>query len=474
MPEPGDVLREVADDRDTHDHSRGRGREPGGAAIASLSAFDLSCVVIGGIIGVGIFFTPAKVAAAVDSPAQMIAAWCLGGAFAAIGAFVFADLARRVHGHGGTFIYIHAAFGAWPAFLYGWANWLVIQSGALGVIGMILVDYLDIVVFGAPRTSMDAKIAITAFLIALFTGVNMLGLRVGKRVQNTLTVTKTALIFALVALALLAQPADPAPARAPAAGRPLHLVLAAALLPVLFSFGGWQQGAFVAGAARRPRRDVPLGILGGVAVVVLAYVTVNLAFLDLLGFERAASTNTIAEDAARVGLAQHGLGEIAGRAISAAVVVSALGILNTILMAPPYVLHAMAQRGVFFAAAGRLHPRTGAPTLGVLLQGTWGIALLLGTYACARSSTFDTLDSLLQGIVFVDWVFYGGCALSLWVLRRRVGERGSIAAVLFGVASLAVTAGAIWTSPLPSLVGLALVALGVPLFAAARRRARVL
>ncbi|MHC5065068.1 MAG: amino acid permease, partial [Planctomycetota bacterium] len=115
----------------------------GGEANAGrLRAFDIGCVVTGGIIGVGIFFTPARVAAAVDTPAQVITVWCLGGLIAILGAVVFADLSKRVPGHGGTFVYIHEAFGRLPAFLYGWSNWLVIQSGALGVVGLVCVDYL--------------------------------------------------------------------------------------------------------------------------------------------------------------------------------------------------------------------------------------------------------------------------------------------------------------------------------------------
>lgn len=443
-----------------------------------LGAFDLGCVVVGGIVGVGIFLTPQRVAAAVDDAEQVIVAWSIGGVMAVLGALVFADLARRVPGHGGMFLYIEKAFGPLPAFLYGWANWLVIQSGAVGLVGLIMVHYLDRAIWGADHSSMDQKVALAAVAIGAFTALNVLGLRVGKWVQNSLTVTKILAVFSLVALALFTDAGGAEPvAVEPAEPRGWLLAMAAAMLPVLFSFGGWQQGSFVAGAARRPRRDVPLGIVGGVAVVVLAYITVNLAFLDLLGFEGAARSEAIAEAAARAALAPHGYGDLAGRAISVAVVISALGIMNTICMAPPFVLHAMAKRGLFFAAVGQLHATTGVSTIAVLVQGLWGIALLLGTYLLCADDPRTTLDFLLQGVVFVDWLFYGACGLALWRLRREAGadtagSRGQVLPLAFAALALLVTMGAIWTSAEPSLTGLAICALGVPCFAWMRRRRR--
>lgn len=433
-----------------------------------LGAFDIGCVVVGGIIGVGIFFTPARVAAVVDEPEQMIVAWSLGGVLAILGALVFAALSRAVPGHGGTFVYIYRAFGALPAFLYGWANWLVIQAGALGVIGLVMVSYLDKLLWGADVTPMPTKVAIAGIAIVAFTLLNALGLRVGKRVQNTLTVAKVIAVFSLVVLALLTtggappEPAEPsgAPVGWPAA-------LAAAMLPVLFSFGGWQQGSFVAGAARRPTRDVPIGIIGGVLVVTVAYITVNLAFLDVLGLEGAARSETIAEDAARRALADFGVGEIAGRMLSAFVVLSSLGILNTICLAPPFVLHAMAERGLFLAAAGRIHANTGAPVIGVLVQGFWGAALLVGTWLAMGDESGATLDTLLNGVVFVDWLFFGACGIALW---RIIGP--TLVGAVFAVGGFAVMIGAVDQHPVPSAAGLAVCALGVPVFVWMRVRAR--
>ncbi len=423
-----------------------------------LRAFDIGCVVVGGIIGVGIFFTPARVAAAVDSPGELMLAWSLGGVLAVLGALVFAELAALVPGHGGVFRWIHAAFGPVPAFLYGWANWLVIQAGALGVVGLVLVDHVEIALGGAARSTPSGKVAAAAALIAVFTVTNIAGLRTGKRVQNVLTVAKVAALASLVALAAFAPQRAPEPLPAPRDSG-LFARLAAAMLPVLFTIGGWQQGSFDAGAARNPRRDVPLGILGGVAVVVVTYLTVNLGYLALLGFTAAAGSKTIGADAALVALGDGG-----GRVVAAMIVVSAAGIMNTICMAPPYVLYAMARQGLFPAVFGRLHPHLGTPVAGVLAQGAWAIVLLLAVHV---ASTADTLGFVCDGVVFVDWLFFAACGAALLRLRatRTDGPRlpGSrTIAALFVAGALAVTVGAVWQQGRASLAGLGLVLAGLP------------
>lgn len=445
--------------------------DPG--ARGQLNAFDIGCIVVGGIVGVGIFFAPQRVAAVVDDPAQLVVAWSIGGLIALCGALVFAELSRLAPGFGGTFVYIDKAFGRLPAFLYGWANWLVIQAGALGVVGLVMVDNLDVLVTGSFGSSPDRKVAITVAAIAAFTLVNALGLRIGKRVQNGFTVVKLAAIFALVAVGLLVGEDHPGVGVLTRAPSGWTTALAAALLPVMFAFGGWQQGAFVAGAARRPLRDVPVGIAVGVAVVVLAYISINLTYLNLLGFERAASSPAIAAEACGAALAPLGYGDLGARVMAGAIAISALGIMNTILLASPFVLHAMAQRGLFLTSCARLHPTLGSPLVGVLVQGGWAITLLLGVHVVFRESeagALGSLDALLNGVVFVDWLFYSLCGLALLRLAARDGARlmaqaSRGVAVVFTVCGLAVMAGAIYVAPVPSVVGLGLCGLGWVVYA---------
>lgn len=449
-----------------------------------LSAFDLGCVVVGGIIGVGIFFTPGTVASRVASTSEVMTAWTIGGVLAIVGAVVFAELASRVPGHGGIFRYILAAFGRWPAFLYGWANWLVIQAGALSVVAVICIEHLERAVLRPGAGSPQLRVWLAAAMIVALTGTNLLGLRVGKRVQNVLTVTKVAALCLLVAVALLAHGGAAAaelPARTVGVADSMFGRLAGAMLPVLFAIGGWQQGSFLAGAARRPR-DVSLGILGGVAVVVAVYMAINVAYIDLLGFDGAAASNAIGADAAK-----RALGDSGERVFAAMVAVSAAGIMNTICMAPPYVLLTMAEQGVFPRAFARRHPVHGTPVVGVLAQGLWAAVLLLlvhGTAALggtggggdATAGTVSTLSFLCDSVVFVDWLFFTLCGLALLRLRRTGGRvpftapGGPLFALLFAAGAAMVAVGAIASNPKPSAVGAGLVLLGVPVFLAMRSR----
>ena len=447
-----------------------------------LSAFDIGCVVIGGIIGVGIFFTPAKVAERAGSVEVVLATWAVGGLLALFGALVFAELSARVPGHGGIFRYIHAAFGRLPAFLFGWSNWLIIQAGALSVVALLCVVHLELVLFGTRSAAPGMQLLVAAAAILLFTATNLVGRRVGKRVQNTLTVVKLLALCLMVVAAGLAsgsvqQPPAAAAGVAVATGSPLAR-LAGALLPVLFAIGGWQQGSFIAGAARNPLRSVPLGILGGVAVVVVVYMAINVAYLDLLGFEQARTSDGIAADAAAALW-----GPVGERIFAGMVAVSAAGIMNTICMAPPYVLLAMAEQDLFPAAFARRHARWGTPVLGILGQGLWAVVLMVVAYLYALAAagraeprTIDTLGFLCDGVVFVDWLFFALCGASLLVLRRRTAEApfrirgGGFVAVAFTIGALAVTIGAVQTNLAPSLTGGTLVALGLVGYWFLRRR----
>jgi APA family basic amino acid/polyamine antiporter len=448
-----------------------RTRNPG-----TLGAFDLGCVAVGGIVGVGIFFTPAEVARRVDSVEQAMCAWLLGGIGVVLGALVFAELAVRLPGHGGTYRYMRESFGRLPAFLFGWSNGFLIQAGASGIIGLVFADNLDILLHGRSGASApEARIGAAVLAILLFTAVNALGLKAGKRVQNTLTVTKVLAVLSIVGLAVWVhgQVTQTAPVVTAAPGdlRGWPAALMAALLPVLFASGGWQQASFLAGAARRPRRDVPLGITVGVFVVVLIYLAVNLAYFDLLGLEGARASDAIAADAARAGLTPFGLGESAAKALALMVCLSSLGILNTICMAPPYVLMTMAEDGVFFRPAGRVSTRSGAPVTGVLMQSCWAAALLLIVATAFDGDPADTLSFLLDGVVFVDWIFFGLCGLAVLRLHKRAPDAGlscpgvRLVAGGFCVMGTVVAVCSISISPNASLAGLLGVGFGAVLYA---------
>ena len=445
-----------------------------GRPTTTLNAFDIACVVVGGIIGIGIFFSPAKVAAVVDSSEQVIIAWTIGGVMILFGALVYARLAQIAPGEGGVFEYIRKSFGPLPAFLYGWCNLLIIQAGSLAIVGLVMADNLQRALACEPFTEIQ-RVGLATSAIVILTTINSVGLIVGKIVQIILTVIKTSAVFAIVGIAIFADGRAPATEVVTRESVPFFEAMSLAILPVLFACGGWQHGSFVATVARRPLRDVPIGIVAGVVVVIVAYLTVNVAYLELLGLEKASASKTIAVDAVSAAFGAGGSGDMVARCFGALIVISALGVMNTICMAPPYVLHAMAKRRLFFARFGELNTRFGTPLFAIALHGVWASALLWITQVVAwnlnesraPADQIDPLGFLLDGVVFLDWLFYGACGVALVALlaRRPSWDRGDraycVAGVIFALCGLAVAIGAIATTRWPTIAGLSTLVLGV-------------
>ena len=405
-----------------------------------LGASHVAAVVIGATVGVGIFFTPATVARMLPSPAWIIALWTIGGLVAIAGAFVFSDLARRLPNAGGVYVFLREGFGPRMAFLYGWLQLLVVQPGAMAVIALVLVDHAAVLVGPLPR----AACAVAA--IASFTVANLVGLRTGGHIQLVMSGLKIAALALVMILGLSPAPHAAEPARHVAGWSWMIL----ALIPIQFTFGGSYHGTFIAGSVRDPERSIPRGIVAAVLIVLVGYVGVNLAYLHLLGHDAlAASASPAADSAARA------IGPMAGKIFAAIIVVSAAGILNTIGLGFPFVVHAMAKDGLFFARAAELHPRTGRPAVAVATQGAIAcVAVLVGS---AR------IDSLLLGITFADAAFQAATAAVLLRWKR------SAAAWIFLVVEAALAIACLVQHPRESAWGVGLLAVGAVVWSAWKR-----
>ncbi len=427
-------------------------------------------LVVGGIIGAGIFLSPAVVAQRVGTSALTLAAWGLGAVVAIIGGFVYAELgARRPHA-GGTYVYLRDAFGTFPAFLYGWALFLIMATGAIAAVAMTGANYLaELLQLGAGAGRMLA-----IALIVVLTALNVLGVQVGATTGNILTVLKLAAIVTLVIAALVLAPQHPAPP--PVLEQPLSppasltdtvMAMGAALVPVLFSFGGWQQTNAVAEELVDPQRTLPRALILGVLIVAATYLLVNVAYLRALGLEGLAASRAPAAETMYVYLGANGR-----TLITAGIVTSTVGFLSMVILMSARVYQAMAADGLFFRGMAALHPRTRTPVAALLAQG--GVALLLlltGTYG-----------QLLDYVVFADWIFFGSTAASLFVLRRRDEAMGvqaplqspihPVGTVLFVAAAVYVVIGSIMSNPGNAARGAGLLLLGVPvyLYWNARRR----
>ncbi len=436
-----------------------------------IGLFSGTMLVVGGIIGSGIFLNPAIVAQRVGTPALVMLAWGLGAVVALLGAFIFAELGARRPAAGGGYVYIREAFGALPAFLYGWALLLAIATGAAAAVAMTFASYATPLLRLAP----GSEKGLAAGAIALLSLVNFFGVRSGTWTQNVFTLLKLAAIAALVLSALLWSPLVQSTAPAPASSSaPVVVALGTALVPVLFAYGGWQQTNFVAEEMMAPERDLPRALVIGVAIVAAVYLSVNLTYLHVLGVAGLATSRAPAADVMGAYF-----GETGRRLIATGIAISTFGFLNLVILVTPRVYQAMARDGLFFRRFAELHPRFRTPAAAIVVQGGWAIALLLsGSYG-----------QLLDYVTFADWIFFGITALALLRYRRRAATdaadgastRGEFRApfypwsiVLFVAACLYVVAGAIVSNPANAVRGAVMLAAGVPVYTfwARRRSAR--
>lgn len=413
-----------------------------------LGLFSGTMAVVGGIIGGGIFRTPATVAERLGSPGLVLLAWVIGGVVALIGAFCWGELGQRRPRAGGGYVYLRETFGPLPAFLYGWTLVLVIATGAIAAVAVTFADY-TLALLGLPH-SYSVPLAVAA--IVFHTGVNYVGVRPAAITQNIFTVLKLTALAALIGAALLlAVPSLPTvgPSGRPAGG------VGAALVPILFTYGGWQQTNFIAEEIVDPETNLPRALLWGVAIVVTVYLLTNVAYLRVLGIEGLAHSTAPAADTMEALL-----GPVGGKVIAAGIAISTFGFLNLVILVTPRVLQAMAADGVFFRRFAVLHPAYQTPTLAIVALAVLAVLLTLT----------GTFGQLVDFVTFGDWIFFGLTAAALFVYRSR--ERGAafqvpgypFTVIVFVLAAAYVVFSSIVSNPGNAAIGAGLIGLGIPAF----------
>lgn len=434
-----------------------------------LGVGDAALIVMGGIIGSGIFRNPSVVADRVPAPFLILGVWALGGFIALLGGFVFAELAARRPDDGGVYAYMRDAFHPVVAFMYGWTLLLVSQSGGAAASAVTFAGYFPVVFGGAHIDGKWLAVGTLGFL----TLVNCLGVRAGSNIQNVFMVLKIAAIAGLIAVGFTAS--GPAAAAAPVHpfGSSLDMLTAVgvAMIPVLFAYSGWQTSSFMTGELKQPARTLPLGMIWGVAGVVALYMLVNIVCLRVLGTNGLMHTATPASDVLQVVMGPRG-----AQLIAAAVMLSTFGFMSNQILTSPRVYHAMAQDGIFFKPVAWVHPVSRVPVIAIALQGIFAIVIALsGRY-----------DQILNYVTSVDYVFFGLSAIALFVFRARDSHAAGAPApqfrvpghpfstALFMVVAFAVVLDTYVKSPRDSLIGLAILLAGIPvyyLFLARRRPA---
>jgi len=438
--------------------------EPAPDLARRLGLFDATMIVMGGIVGSGIFMNPYVVARQVHTPFLILAAWTAGGLIALLGAFIYAELAERRPRVGGQYAYIREAYHPLLAFTYAWGLLLVTQTGGMAAVAVTFARYF-LELTRAPLA--DGTVAVLA--LAGLTAINCLGVRAGSGVQSVLMLLKILAILALIGCGFLfADAAAPDGVRAGTGrllDRPVSFglltAIGAALVPVLFAYGGWQTASFIAGEVREPRRNLPRGLIFGVTGVVALYLAVNYVCIRVLGTAGLEATVTPASDVMKAALGERG-----ARLIAAGIAVSTLGFLSQSMLTAPRVYYAMAKDGLFFKGVAWLHPRTRVPVVAIVLQGAWAALIAVsGRY-----------EQILNYVVSVDWIFFGLAAGCLFVLRRRdLGEEGRdasqyrtpghpVTTVLFVAVSALVVVNTAYTYPAHSAIGLGILLAGIPAY----------
>lgn len=415
-------------------------------------------LVMGGTVGAGIFINPYVVAQRVHTPWLVLGAWLAGGIIALTGAFIWAELADRMPQVGGQYAYLRDVYHPLAAFLYGWVLLLVVQTGGMAAVTVTFARYfLELTGIHVG----DWQIAVITLLV--LTVVNCFGVRAGGTVQSALMVIKIFAIALLVfAGAFLVR--GPRVEWHPVLDQPLSggllSAFGAAMVPVLFAYGGWQTACFVAGELKQPRRDLPRALVLGVIGVAALYTSVNFICVRVLGVTALAETHTPASAVMRLAMGQKG-----ATLIALGIAISTLGFLSQSVLTAPRVYFAMAEDGVFFRKLAWVHPKTRVPVVAITLQSIWTVVILLsGRY-----------EQILNYVTAMDYTFFTLTASCLFLLRKRGPAPGFSmpghpwTTAFFCVACGSVVLNTFYRYPGNTLIGLAILATGVPVYYIWRR-----
>jgi len=431
--------------------------------LGPLEAFSL---VVGRIIGSGIFRTPAPIMALTGALGPFTAVWIIGGAATLLGAFCFAELVAMLPRSGGPYAYLHAAYGPTWAFLRGWAMFAVSETAAIAAVALVCAEYTNSLWTLAAGRSLGRPIEVVLALAVIWslTAVNCRGVGAGGRLQNGITALKLVAIAVVVAAGFgragqaggLGGGGAWWPERLDWGG---VLAIGAALRYAFFAYSGWEGATYVAEEVREPSRNLPRSMLVGIAAVMALYLATNAAYLNQLSVAQVAGAKWVAADAM-----QCALGAAGAAVIAAAVVINTFGNVNAQVLVKARTWHAMGRDGLFPAALGRVSASTRAPVAALVVQAAWASVLLIVAGFAANA-----YETIIDYFTFTSAVFNISTFAAVWVLRRKWpdaprpvrawGYPYSLIAIL--VIQVWLMVSAVITAPVPSLLGVGLTAAGL-------------
>ena len=436
-----------------------------------IGLFDATMIMVGIVIGSGIFLSTGIIASSIPSAGLVLLAWIVGGLLTLGGAFTYAELGAAMPEAGGQYVYIQKAYGELPAFLFGWIFFFAYMTGGIATLSLAFTEYLsyffpffsmDNVLFtaGTEPFSLSAGELLGISGIALFTLVNILGVGLGKTVQNVLTIVKLGTIFVFVSLAFTigkTRPIDILEVPPDLSLGQVATGFVIALVAVSWAFDGWNNINFVAGEITNPQRNITLTLILGTMIITTIYLVMNVVYLMSVPVTEMAGVYRVAELSA-----SSLFGGQAAVFVSVAVIISVLGALNASILAGARVYYAMARDGLFFSRASRIHPRFKTPAFALLIQAVWSCVLILS----------GNLEQIVTYSIFVAIIFWVAGAASLFTLRKKFPDMPRpyrawgypVVPILFILASVVILIVTLLEAPAESFFGLGLIALGVPAY----------
>jgi basic amino acid/polyamine antiporter, APA family len=445
----------------THGGSAGDGRD----LPRVLGILDVLGILVGTVIGSGIFIVPATIAQQVVSPTLLLTVWLVGGVLSFFGALAFSELGAAFPKAGGMYVFLREAYGPLLAVLFGWALFVVIDCGAIATLSVAFSSkYLPYFVVLSPTGQKAVAIA----LIALLAAVNYTGTRRGAALQNFLTFIKFSAIIGVSLVVFVfadgnAQNFSAPPP--PAFSSTLVGAFGVALVASLWAYKGWEVVTFSAGEIKNPGRNLPLGLFAGTLAALVLYVMANLAYLYVFPVDVIAKSDRIAADAMNAAI-----GPIGATIVAVIILFSIAGAANGNMLTDPRVFFAMARDGVFFKKLGEVHPKYLTPHWSIVATAIWSAVL----------SVTGTFEQLLTYVVFGQWLFFGLTAAAVIVLRRTRPDLPRpyrtwgypVTPLLFIAAAVFIAVNTLITQFWQALAGLGLILLGIPIYLLWQRNAR--
>lgn len=370
-----------------------------------ITLYGLTMIAIGSSIGSGIFVTPGSIARELGNPYLIILVWIVGGIMGICGALTFSELGGMFQQTGGVYVYLKNAFGALPAFLYGWVMLLVINTGSLAGLCVAFAEYLKIIF---PFISSDYKIWIAAGTMVLLTGINLPGVHYSQIVSNILTTIKVAAILIIILLGFtMADTTIVSSNFSQSHPLPHHLFSAifTGMIGVFFSVGGWHHATYVAAEVINPAKNISRAMILGMLIITACYVLINIAYMKILPLNTISDTKTIASDFITV------LFPWGGKLVAVAIALSIFGTISIYSMSAPRIYYAMAQDGLFFKSISQLHSRWHTPVAAMLFQCIWALCILLFFQAY--------FDKIITFVTFMDAIFFALAGLSVFIFRKK-------------------------------------------------------